>query len=233
MNTNLFLVYILTLTSAITYFYVEAREYFSPVKHLSKKISHLENKLQEEKFKNLLTSYEFHDFRAYVGTLIPKALEETGYQKKFNQEKSYPIRSLASVTQKRTNENLAVSRANLVFEEGKKYFREQKYEAAVNSFKNLVEKHPYSAHVPESMFLLVESHFVLRNYDQSVYYANKMLDIYPDSELTGYALVRLGKVYEFQDRYTDAIDIYKTVIKSFPDRGIASLAENSLQAIEL
>lgn len=212
----------------MTYFYTELREYFSPVGHYVEKVSQLETKVKEERFKHLLTSYEFQDFRAHVGTLIPSAIKE-----KKSGEASYPLRTLASVVQKAGNEKLMLAKAKSIFEEGKVLFREQKYELATERFNEVIRSHPYSVHVPETLFLLVESHFTMRNYDQCIQYVNKMLDIYPESELTGYALLRLGKIYELQDRHSEAIEIYKTVLKSFPDRGIASLASSSLRAVEL
>ena len=65
-------------------------------------------------------------------------------------------------------------------------------------------------HIPEAMFLLVEGHFVTQEFDQCVYYLNRMLDLYPEHDLTGYAMVRMGQVYVRQERLEDAIEIYKT-----------------------
>ncbi len=228
MNTNVFVVYILSLSCTLTYFYAELREYFTPIKHYQEKVSRLEDKVKEERFKHLLTSYEFQDFRAHVGTLLPSAIKEKG-----EGEKSYPLRTLASVVQKHSSEKLMVARAKAVFETGKTLFRDKKYELAAAKFQELVKEHPYSAYVPESLFLLVEANFILRNYDVCIQAVNKMLDVFPESELTGYAMLRLGKIYELQDRHDEAIDIYKTVLISFPDRGLASLANSSLRAVEL
>lgn len=228
MNTNVFVVYILTLACGATYFYARVKEHFNPLVSYQKKVEHLEKKVKDERFQHLLTSYEFHDFRAYVGTILPSAIEEKGPG-----EKSYPLRTLASVVQKQNNEKVALSRAKNIFEEGKTLFRGKQYESAINSFRVLLKNHPYSPHVPEALFLLVESYFVQRQYDSCITYANQMLDIYPENELTAYALMRLGKIYEFQDRHDDAIEIYKTVLKVFPQRGIASLASGALRAVEL
>ncbi len=228
MNTNMFVAYILFLTCALTHFYAEVREYFNPLDQYKEKVTHLEERVQKERFKHLLTSYEFQDFRTHVATLLPEAIQKSGPG-----EKSYPLRTLASVVQKRVNEGLAITRANEIFESGKKLFREKKYDEAAERFQTVLEKHPYSAHIAEALFLSTESYFVLRKFDECVRLANKMLDVFPDNELTGYALLRLGKVYEFQERHEDAIEIYKTVMKVFPDRNLASLATAQLRAVEL
>jgi tetratricopeptide (TPR) repeat protein len=83
------------------------------------------------------------------------------------------------------------------------------------------------------MFLLVECNFILREFENTIAYTNKMLDLYPENELTGFAMLRLGKVYEEQDRLEDAIEIYKTLLNTFPNRGVASAARNSLRSVEL
>jgi TolA-binding protein len=228
MNTNLFVVFILSLTCGMTYFYAELREYFNPLDQYKEKVVHLEEKVKEERFRHLLTSYEFQDFRVYVATLLPKAIEEKGPG-----EKSYQLRGLASVVQKGSNEKLAITRSKVIFEDGKKQFREKNYDIASMKFREILKDHPYSPYVPESLFLLVEINFMTRKYDQCVSYANKLLDLYPENELTGFAMLRLGKVYELQDRQDDAVEIYKTVIKVFPSREIASLASESLRSVEL
>ena len=60
-----------------------------------------------------------------------------------------------------------------------------------------------------------------------------MLNLYPESELTGFALLRMGKIYEFQDRREDAIDLYQTILRSFPQRDVAGQASRSLRSVEL
>jgi TolA-binding protein len=228
MNTNVFVVYILVLTLGVSHFYAEVREFYTPVKEYKQKISHLNKKVKQERFKHMLTTYEFADFRAHVATLLPNAIQESGPG-----EKSYPLRTLASVTQKTVNENLAVQRAKNLFDEGKRFFRDNKFTDAVRALTLLVNKHTYSVHIPEAMFLLVESHYLLNEFDDSVYFANKMIDLFPENELTGYAMVRLGKIYVNKERYEEAIDIFQTVLKSFPQRDVANVARQSLRAVEL
>ncbi len=230
MNTNVFVVFTLSLTLAFSYFYTELREFYSPTKGLRAEVHALEHKVQEEKFKQLVLSYEFFDFRDYVATLLPKAIREKGGEET---EKSYPLRSLASVVQKQTNEKLSVEKAKMIFESAKKLFRDQKFEDASKSLTALIKNHPYSAYLPEAMFLLVESHFQLRQYDRCIPWVNQMIEIYPENELTGYAMVRLGKIFEHQDRHEEAMDIYKTIIKSFPQRDLAGVADNALRAEQL
>ncbi len=226
MKNSVFLSFCLILTAGIAYFYGEVRYYFNRPEIYLSQIKSLHKEVAHEKFRHQLTSYEFHDFRQYVATLLPNAVET-------KDAKSYTTRSLASVVQKGKNESLLTQRARLVFEKGKDQFRQKNYLESNKTFTKLLRDHPYSAHVPEAMFLLVEGYFQLQEYDQVISAVNKMVDLYPELEVTGYALLRAGKVYETQERHDEAMSIYQTVIRSFPNRGLASLAQDSLREIEL
>jgi TolA-binding protein len=60
-----------------------------------------------------------------------------------------------------------------------------------------------------------------------------MVELFPQSELTGFALIRLGSIYQIQNRNEEAVDIYKTVMRSYPQRDVASQARASLRDLEL
>jgi TolA-binding protein len=226
MKNSVFLSFSLILTSAIAYFYGEVRYYFNRPEIYVSQINELKHEISAEKFRRQLASYEFQDFREYVATLLPNQI-------KTQDAKSYQMRSLASVVQKSSNEPLMVQRAREMFERGKALFRDKKYTESNKTFVQLLRDHPYSAQVPEAMFLLVEGYFQLQEYDQVIAYANKMVDLYPELEVTGYALLRAGKVYETQERHDEAMSIYQTVMRSFPSRGLASIAQDALREIQL
>jgi TolA-binding protein len=230
MNTNVFVVFSLCITLGLSYLYTELREFYSPAKRLSSEVHALEEKIREERFKRLLLSYEFQDFRNEVATVLPKAIRENGGDEA---EKTFPMRSLASVVQSRSNENLNIEKARIIFSKAKKYFRDKKYSEASSAFANLIKSHPYSADLPEAMFLLVESQYQLHHLDICISWINQMIELYPDNELTGYAMVRLGKIFESQERHEEALDIYRTVLKSFPQRELAAAADNALRTEQL
>ena len=60
-----------------------------------------------------------------------------------------------------------------------------------------------------------------------------MIRLYPESELTGFALLRLGKIYEGRDRIEDAAEIYRSVAFNFTQAELKRQAEASLKAVEL
>lgn len=202
--------------------------YYSRPEIFTAQMKELKEQVAREKFKNSLTMNEFMEFRQYVATLLPEAIEKKGPG-----EASYQLRSLASVVQTEKSESLIEMKARLLFEKGKTLFREKNYIQSNKVFAELIKNHPYAAQIPEAMFFSVEGSFHAQEYDQVITLVNKMVDVYPELEVTGYALLRAARVYELQDRHDEAIIFYQTVLRTFPQRQIASTAELALRAIEL
>lgn len=228
MNTTVFVSYCLALTTLMTVFYGEARQYFNRPDPYIHRIENLKEDVESQKLKTLMTQSEFEDFRQYVATLLPGVIHEKGPG-----EKSYQYRTLASVVSKDSSDDFGNMKARQLFDKGKKYFREHQYDLAAQTFADVIGKHAYSAYVVEAMFLQLESNFQMRHFDECIAVMNKMLDLYPSSELTGYAMLRVGKIYEFNDRHDQAIQLYQTVLQAFPQRDLASLASQSLKAVQL
>jgi len=139
---------------------------------------------------------------------------------------------LASVAQPKTD-LLDIERASGIFENAKTAFREKDFEESSSLFSRLVEHYPSSAHLPEAQFLLAESQYQLKEYGLSAAAIEKMVDVYPENELTGFALLRLGKIFEAQNRIEDAGDIYRAVIANFKQPELIRQAGLSLKAVDL
>ena len=216
------------LTLGFTLFFGEARQYFNRPEPYLKRIENLKEDIEKEKFKHLLTKYEFEDFRQYTATLIPDVVKEKGPG-----EKSYPVRTLASVVSRGDMDVHRTALAKDLFETCKFAFRNKSFDTALYNFDKVINEHSYSAHILEAFFLKIESHFQLRQYSQATRALDKMVELFPSHELTGYAMLRIGKIYEYQDRHDEAIRIYETVLQAFPDRNLASTARESLRAVEL
>jgi TolA-binding protein len=46
-------------------------------------------------------------------------------------------------------------------------------------------------------------------------------------------MVRLGRIYEIENRNEEAVDIYRTVLRSFPQKDVAAQAKSSLRGLDL
>ena len=60
-----------------------------------------------------------------------------------------------------------------------------------------------------------------------------MIRLYPESELTGFSLLRLAKIYERRDRIEDAAEIYRSISQNFTQAELKRQAELSLRAVDI
>jgi TolA-binding protein len=224
MKSSVVVVYSSLLAFGLVTFHERVKQHFLRPDAYLRKIERLEKSVLEERLAHLWTVYEFEDFRQYVATLLPEAVRAQP-----SQEKSFPLRSLASVVQQSENQGLQEYRGDALFFEGQRHFRGGHLREAIASFESLIREHAYSGHLVEALFLKLESHFRLRDYDQVIALMQTMVDAFPTSELTGYAMLRVGQIYEEKDRADEAVRIYQTVLKSFPERGLATAAREKLK----
>ncbi|MCB0391100.1 MAG: tetratricopeptide repeat protein [Bdellovibrionales bacterium] len=191
-------------------------------------ISYLKDEVAHKELKNELLKDQHIQFQMDVARVLPQALKQspTG-------EKSYPLRALASLVLAKDHKNFKESSMKRDFQRAKKLFRDKQFGLAARAFVEFIDKNPFSMDINEAFFLLSESYFQMDDYERCLTTVEKMIELFPESELTGYAMIRMGKIYEYQERPEEAVDIYQTVLLTFPERGIASQARKSLQSVEL
>lgn len=225
MRTSAFLVFILTLLSGFLALNGYVRSAFTPVGPLNKQIASLKEQTREARFRQQLAQDQLRDFQAQVATVLPSALKGKSV------EEGYPLRQLASVVSR--GDALNIERASSAFEKAKAQFRERHFEDTEALLEDLIERHPESTHVIEAHFLLAESQYQMGENEKAVGTIETMISLFPESELTGFSLLRLGKIFEKQDRLEDASDIYKAVLQNFPQPEITAQAKASLKAVAL
>jgi TolA-binding protein len=228
MRQQAFVAFILILTIAWTTFYASVREVFNGVEEYKAQVAESRRLLEDERVARAIDREQFLDFQQTVASLMPEALRDRG-----EGEEGYPLRSLASTIARKDAVSLRQTIAKTLFEKGKDCFRKKEYEKANKAFRELIRRFSYTPYVTESYFLLSESQFQLNELEESVVTIQTMVEQFPQHELTGFALVRLGRIYELQNRSEEAVDIYKTVIRSFPQRDVASQAKTSLRGLDL
>lgn len=227
MKTPLFLCAILLLTTIATWSYGVFRHHFNGKDILEKQIAHLTEDRERERMRTRLAKEEFLTFQSIVARAAPEILKKRG-----EGQAGYPIRLLASVTQKDKNNAVQAQIALNLFIDGKNAFKEKDYKRAIALFQKVIERYSYLPEAVEAHFLLAESNYQLGNEASTVEAINQMVGLFPDSELTGFALLRLAEILTKQGRSAQAIETYKTVLKSFPYREVASEARIRLSQQE-
>ncbi|MES2963282.1 MAG: tetratricopeptide repeat protein [Bdellovibrionota bacterium] len=201
------------------------REKMSPATRLEKQLVLVERERKAAEFRQQLAAHQLADYQQQVATLMPEALNGKGL------EEGYPLRQLASVITQ--SDSIQIERAGSLFEKAKKSFRERLFEESNAMLVEVITKYPDSIHVVEAHFLLAEGRYQLGELESSVETIEKMIALFPESELTGFALLRLGRVFEKQDRLEDAADIYRAVLTNFKQDEIARQARVSLKQVAL
>lgn len=202
------------------------REHFSKHDVEKERIPILQAELERERLRAEILKEQFVDFKVHVATVLPKALDQ--YEKN---EQGFPLRSLASITQKAKADKLNEALSLAPFERARHEFNQNNFDDAAQLLQKYIREFPYSAKLPESYFLLMESYYQDKNFSECTKTVDAMVRHFPENEMTGFALVRLAKMMEEQGRNRDAIEVYKTVLKSFPYRDVASTAATSLRRI--
>lgn len=225
MKNSWFLSFILVLVAGYVALNGWLHVKMSPVTRLQKQLEVVERGRQVSEFRQQLAAHQLADYQQQVATLMPEALKGKG------EVDGYPLRQLASVIT--SSDSIQIERASSLFEKAKKSFREKLFEESNAMLVELITKYPDSVYVVEAHFLLSEGHFQLGELEASVETIEKMISLFPDSELTGFALLRLGRVFEKQDRLEDAADVYRAVLSNFKQNEITKQAQVSLRAVAL
>ena len=226
MKASVLLIFSLVMTVLWAMVFSAARWEYSGVKQYQVEAAHYQKLLKQQELKTALAEIQMSEFRERVATLMPGKIPQ-------NTEKHYPLRMLASSVRKNNPYLMNLVTAKNLMEKGKRDFRNGEFGRAAQSFKTVISHYSYSPDVLEAYFLYSEGLYQTRNFELCAQTIQTMIELFPDSELTGFAMLRLGRIFEAQKRSSEALDIYKTVVRSFPQRDLASQAVNSIRLLEL
>ena len=226
MKASVLLIFSLVMTVLWAMVFSAARWEYSGVKQYQAEAAHYQKLLKQQELKTALAEIQMSEFRERVATLMPGKIPQ-------NTEKHYPLRMLASSVRKNNPYLMNLVTAKNLMEKGKRDFRNGEFGRAAQSFKTVISHYSYSPDVLEAYFLYSEGLYQTRNFELCAQTIQTMIELFPDSELTGFAMLRLGRIFEAQKRSSEALDIYKTVVRSFPQRDLASQAVNSIRLLEL
>lgn len=189
-----------------------------------KKMQVLEKEIEHQEFVRTLILGQFSVFRQQVASIVPDMIKE---------KDSLVLRNLASVVQKPDRSKLSLGEMKAHFDDANELFKKAKYFEASRKFQTYLQEYPFSADLPRAYFLLAESQFQLRYFNDCIETIQSMVELYPDNELTGYALLRMGSILEFQDRPEEALEVYKTVLTAFGESNLAVEAKRAIASVNL
>ncbi len=197
------------------------------VEALHERLAAAERSKAESDLRERLARDESRETRELVAQVLPSSIN--GRPK---DSTTYQLRNLASVTNL-TDADLKIERASSLLEKAKDDFRAKNFENSNERLSKLINLYPDTLHGPEARFLLVEGFFQTQDFEACIEVVEEMIRLYPESELTGFALLRLGRIYEGRDRIEDAAEIYRSVVSHFGQNELKRQAQIALKAVDL
>lgn len=182
--------------------------------------------LKNQELKTLLAHYELEDYRQNLAGALKGEVKE-------NLMTAYQMRNLASIIKEPIGDKLQLERASSLLAKAKKSFAEKDYNESNKILHRLIEDYPESIHSVEAYFLLIEGQYQTQDFENCISSIDDMLTLYPENDLTGFAMLRLGKIFESQDRVEDAVEIYKALLKDFKNSNLRAQAVVNLKSVEL
>lgn len=220
-QNSFFIAFCLSLTLGLVSVYAVFVGYFNGHKQYELSLADLRMQIDKEKLNNSLLTYQLKDFQQTVAQVLPD-------NKKL--QANYELRTLASIVRIPASvESLDLS--GVYFEKGKKFFAEKDYDKAIQEFYSLLDKFPLSGHSVEARFFIAESFFLKNDFRNSLAEIDKMVTHYPQHDLTGFILLRMGQISEFNSQAEEASVIYKTVLGNFKNETLKKQAKMLAQNI--
>ena len=198
------------LITAIVWSHGQFQTYFASnpeilfeVKRLQKEISRIE----KEKTRVV---YQFEDFRQNAALHWPEA-RKSSYR--FPASDSFDLSS----TQ---------------YERGRVLFKKGSLNEALQQFELLISEFPYSKWINEAYYYKCEILFQMRDFKKFTFCVTQMTELFPESTLTGFQLLRLAQVHEIHGQEDEASELYRIISNQFNrDETLTSQAKDSLDRI--
>ncbi|MGE5085454.1 MAG: tetratricopeptide repeat protein [Bacillota bacterium] len=221
-QNSLFVVFCLCLTIGLVAVYGVFINYFNGHQEYELRLSLMEKQVEKERFSNSLLTYQLKDFQQTVAQALPdnKTLQA-----------KYDLKGLASAVRSPASES-AIDLSAVLFERGKKSFAGHNYDQAIKEFSDLLEKYPLTSHVVEANFFIAESYFLKKDFRNCLSVIDSMVTQYPDNDLTGFILLRMGQISEYNNQVDEASEVYNSVLKSFKNEDLKKQARKLAASVE-
>lgn len=219
---SVFLIFCLSLTVGLLGVFAMFMGHFNGHEQYEMRISSLKTEIEKERFEKTLLTYQIKDFQQSVAQVLPANDKLVA---------KYEEKNLASVVRQPASVP-ALDLSGALFARGKKSFADQNYDKAIKEFGRLVEAFPLSQYNVESRFFIAESYFLKKDFKSSLAQIDDMVSLYPDNDLTGFILLRMGQISEANNQIDEASEVYKAVIKNFKNEALRDQARKLAKGIE-
>jgi len=202
----LFITVCLVLVTGIMQSYFLFEKHFSPHKDDQRKIAELKDLVEEKNLRIAQLETQLVDFQQEVASQLPALKKITP------SPKSFQLRSLASVTQKPLN---AFEMSGTLSEKARAEFRRGDFNSSAKTFASLTQKFPTSPLVIQAYFFWAESLYMNKQPQDCLDVVDQMMTHFPEHELTGFIMLRMGQILQARSRTEEAAEVFKIVSQNF------------------
>ena len=209
---QLFYVVCLVVTCLVVWVFNVFRVHFSDSNELRAEAHYLRERIESEQSQAALLKYQVEDLRQDISLAISR-----GDKAKINDllkvnraPSSIPTMDLSQV----------------LLEKGKKLVSQKKYDEALFAFRKILNDYPMSPQVVQAQFLTAEVQYLKKDYRRCLESIDKMVLQWPDHELTGFILLRMGQISEMNNKSEEASEIYRTIQVNFKNAELVEQAKS-------
>lgn len=102
------------------------------------------------------------------------------------------------------------------FSQAYNYYTQRDYTKALESFDEILSKHPRTKSAPDALFYTGQCHNHLKDYNEAIQAYQRYLRRYPHLFFSPNALDGIGYCYEAQGNYQEAISAYQRFLEDCP-----------------
>ena len=175
-------------------------------------ISHLETLLKEYPKSHL-----FSEANYYLG----KARYELKDYDRGRENFSNILKSIVDTDEKRVRE--------AIFQVGWGYYKEMRYQEAIQQFTRLLERYPDSPQAEEALYWMGWSHLSAGSYEESNQRFEELIRRFPRSKYAEHSLWLIANNYLTLKKWPQAVEVFEQLIEQFPEGDFALLAQQRVE----
>ena len=119
-----------------------------------------------------------------------------------------------------------------IYDDAFRTLRQGKYEDSIIKFKALIQNHPESELVDDSLYWIAEANYVTKNFDVALPVFEQIIRDYSENRRAPEAMLKIGYIYYDQQNYEQAQNYLLEVIDRFPASRSAFSARRRLDKME-
>ena len=226
MATRIMVVWILILQVFWACVFIVFVKHFDGAEFEKLHVAYLEKQLHQNNRVLARMEMNFSEYK--------DAIAMAGVKIKDNTKWNDPKRVIASVMAEPEFKSIPqMEPGTLIFNKARKLYVAGDYKRTAEILGEFVQNYADYPNLPEAYFLLGESDFYTGQLEQSVKSIDALVTHFPETEFAGYGLVRLGHIFEKQERPEEAEEMYNVVIDNYPRSNAAAIAEKSKKDLNL